>query len=69
LAIIWACDHFRPYLIGTAFDVETDHQSLAWLKKSEKGRLARWAMKLEEYNPTIRHRPGKQNIVPDYLSR
>jgi transposase InsO family protein len=69
LAIVWACDHFRPYLIGTAFDVETDHQSLAWLKKSEKGRLARWAMKLEEYNPTIRHRPGKQNVVPDYLSR
>jgi transposase InsO family protein len=69
LAIIWACDHFRPYLIGTDFDVETDHQSLAWLKQSEKGRLARWAMKLVEYGPKIIHRPGKSNTVPDYLSR
>ena len=69
LAILWACELFRPYVIGREFDVITDHASLEWLKKSEKGRLARWAMTLGEYNPVIQHKAGKLNSVPDFLSR
>lgn len=69
LAIIWACDKYRPYLIGTSFDVMTDHASLEFLKKSEKGRLARWALKIAEYNPIIMHKSGKSNVAPDHLSR
>src|SRR5688572_30817288 len=49
LAIVWACDHYRPYILGAPFVVETDHASLQWLMKVRKGRLARWALKLQEF--------------------
>jgi len=35
LAIIWACEQFRHFLIGSRFLVETDHESLKWLKEAE----------------------------------
>ena len=45
LAIIWALDELRPYLIGKHFTLETDCKNLQWLMKAEKPqRLVRWAM-------------------------
>ena len=35
LGIIFACEKFRHYLIGSHFIVETDHQSLEWLLKAQ----------------------------------
>ena len=35
LAILWACESFRPFIIGTRFLVETDHQSLKWLMEAK----------------------------------
>jgi hypothetical protein len=48
-------------LLGKAFDIVTDHQSLTWLQglKEPKGRLARW----------ILASPGKQHENEDTLSR
>jgi hypothetical protein len=31
LAIMWACKHFRPYLLGIKFQVVTDHKGLMWI--------------------------------------
>ena len=71
LAVVWAVDHFRYYLLGHKFTVVTDHQPLIWLMKSPNlsGKHARWAIKLQEYNFSIKHRPGVENPGPDCLSR
>jgi hypothetical protein len=71
LAVIWAIEKLRPYLEGSVFSVITDHHSLVWLNnlKDPQGRLARWAVRLQQFNFTITHRKGKDHVVPDYLSR
>ena len=69
LAIVWALDHFRPYLLGDHFNIKTDHHSLEKLWKAIKGRLARWAVNLNEYDYTFSYKPGKSNTNADALSR
>lgn len=69
LAIKWACEIFRPYLIGSQFIVESDHHSLQWLKNAKSSRLLRWYLALSEYDFTIRYKPGSKNVVADALSR
>lgn len=71
LAVLWAVERFRPYLEGMPFTVLTDHQSLKWLHnlKDPQGRLARWAIKLQQYQFSIEHRSGKLNVAADALSR
>ena len=70
-AIIQAVDIFKPYLYGRKFTVITDHRPLEWLmsKKEPSGRLARWALKIQEYDITIGYRLGKTNQNADSLSR
>ena len=71
LAVVAAVHHFQPYLISHPFIIETDHRALVFLRSAQhqNGRLARWAMKLQPYNFTIRYRPGAQNMNADVLSR
>ena len=49
----------------------TDHGSLTWLMrvKDPTGRLARWALRLQQYDLEIIHRPGTANGNADALSR
>ncbi|CAB3982733.1 Transposon Ty3-G Gag-Pol poly [Paramuricea clavata] len=46
-------------------------QALKWLKnvKHPNGKLARWILKLEEYDYTIEHKPGNMMQHADALSR
>jgi len=71
LAIVWAVNHFRPYLYGTKFKIITDHKALVWLFniKDPGSRLIRWRLKLEEYDYEIVHKRGKANANADALSR
>lgn len=71
LAVLWAIEKLRPYLEGVEFTVLTDHWSLIWLQnlKDPTGRLARWAVKLQQFQFKILHRKGKDMVVPDALSR
>ena len=71
LAIVWAVAKFRPYLMAMPFEVLTDHYALQWLKTIRTGSalLHRWSAALEEYDFTVRHRPGKIQTHVDGLSR
>lgn len=71
LSVLHAIDQYRPYIEGSHFKVITDHSALQWLhrNKDPHGRLARWAMRLQQFDYEIVHRRGNDNIVPDALSR
>eukprot|EP00873_Tetraselmis_striata_P042211 jgi/Tetstr1/462475/TSEL_007470.t2 len=70
-AVVWAVQRFRYYLYGNHFQLITDCKAMEWLRTTARlrGKLARWSLILAEYDFSIKHRPGKDNIVPDLLSR
>ncbi len=67
LAVVWVIIHFRPYLYGTNFTLYTDHQPIKWLMTN--GKLARWALILQEYEFKVIHRPGITHQNVDTMSR
>ncbi|XP_070020829.1 uncharacterized protein [Nicotiana sylvestris] len=71
LAVVWAFDKFRSYLVGTKVIVYTDHSAIRYLfaKKDAKPRLFRWVLLLQEFDMEIRDRKGIENQVADHLSR
>lgn len=71
LAVLWGITKYRHYLEGYKFTVVTDHASLRWLLnlKDPTGRLARWALQLQQYDFAITYRKGSSNVVADALSR
>jgi len=71
LAIVFAIDKFRSYLVGAKIVVYTDHAALKYLltKKDAKPRLIRWICLLQEFDIEIKDKKGVENSVADHLSR
>ena len=63
--------HFRTYLMGCQFTVETDHWALLWMDrlKDSNLRLTRWSLSLQPFDFTVTHRKGPKNRNADGLSR
>ena len=71
LGLVWAVKHFRPYLLGHHTTVLTDHSACTSLLNAARpsAKLARWAMIVQEFDLTVKHRSGKSNSNADALSR
>ncbi|KAK1609570.1 hypothetical protein QYE76_033243 [Lolium multiflorum] len=71
LAVVFACDKFRPYIVDSKVTIHTDHAAIRYLmtKKDAKPRLIRWVLLLQEFDLHIIDRKGVDNPVADNLSR
>ncbi|RVW81158.1 Retrovirus-related Pol polyprotein from transposon 17.6 [Vitis vinifera] len=71
LAVVFALDKFRTYLVGSFIVVFTDHSALKYLltKQDAKARLIRWILLLQEFILQIKDKKGVENVVADHLSR
>nr|GEV83355.1 reverse transcriptase domain-containing protein [Tanacetum cinerariifolium] len=71
LAVVYAFEKFRSYLIMNKSVVYTDHSALKYLfaKKDAKARLLRWILLLQEFNFKVIDTKVAENYAADHLSR
>jgi hypothetical protein len=71
LAVVFALDKFRSYLLGSKVIIYSDHAALRHLlaKKETKPWLIRWILLLQEFDIMIRGKKGTKNVVANHLSR
>nr|GEV45017.1 hypothetical protein [Tanacetum cinerariifolium] len=71
LAVVYAFEKFRSYLIMNKSIVYTDHSALKYLfaKKDAKARLLRWILLLQEFDFKVVDTKGAKNYAVDHLSR
>lgn len=71
LAVVFAIEKWRPYLIGRPFVIKTDHFSLKYLleQRITTPMQQKWLSKLMGYEYEIFYKSGKENTVADSLSR
>nr|GFA01000.1 reverse transcriptase domain-containing protein [Tanacetum cinerariifolium] len=71
LAVVYAFEKFRSYLIMNKCIVHTNHSTLKYLitKKDAKARLLRWVLLLQEFDFAVIDTKGAENLAVDHLSR
>nr|CAN65391.1 hypothetical protein VITISV_041260 [Vitis vinifera] len=71
LAVVFALEKFRAYLVGSFIVVFTNHSALKYLltKQDAKARLIRWILLLQEFNLQIKDKKRVENVVADHLLR
>jgi hypothetical protein len=70
LAVVFAIEKFRSYLVGAKVIVYIDHAAVKYLlmKKDAKPWLIQWILLLQEFDLEIIDKKGVENFVADHLS-
>ena len=71
LAIVFGCEHFQQYLYMEDTEMESDYRPLEYVfkpkvsfqGKATPARVERWVLRLQEYDFTVRYRPGEHNLA------
>ena len=68
-AIVYALKKFEYLLRGCTFKLFIDHRKLLYLYLESSAKVVRWSLAVQDYDFTLGHIAGEQNIVADQLSR
>lgn len=71
LAVVFAVQHWRPYLLGHHFTILTDHRTIEYFlgQRITTPAQQKCLLKLLGYDYSIHYKAGKNNVAPDALSR
>jgi len=71
LAMVYALQKFRHYLLGNKVVFFVDHMALTYLvnKPQASSRVTRWLLLFTEYDFSVVYKPGKTHGIADALSR
>jgi len=69
--LLMASRAFSVYFGSSRVIVFTDHSPLQFLNRmsNHNQKLLRWNLELQQYNIEIKHCAGRENVLPDLLSR
>ena len=69
LAIVEGVRHFRVYLQGNPFVIQSHHNPSPGPNKRHPWKIARWLLLLQPYECKISYRPGSKNANADGQNR
>ena len=69
--MVFSCEMFRPYILGSHVIIHIDHASIKYLiaKIDVKPRLIRWVLLHKEFDLEIKDKKGSGNVIADHMSR
>ena len=70
LEMIFACEKFRSYILGSHVIVHIDHAAIKYLmEKNVNPRLIKWVLLLQKFDVEIKDKNGSDNVIANDLSR
>ncbi|CAF4952689.1 unnamed protein product [Pieris macdunnoughi] len=66
LALVWAVEHFKIYLLGKEVELISDHKPLETIygnRSKPCARIKRWVLRLQTYKYKVVYRSAKENIA------